>query len=155
EVEGRAVAIGNRKLMDELAIDVGPLVSQAEALRGEAQTVMFVGSQGRLAGIVGVADPIKESTEAAIQGLRAEGLRIVVLTGDDRRTAEAVAARLGLDEVIANVLPDQKADVVARLQAEGAVVAMAGDGVNDAPALAVAEVGIAMGTGTDVAIQSA
>ncbi|MEZ4331434.1 MAG: heavy metal translocating P-type ATPase [Myxococcota bacterium] len=155
EVEGRAVAIGNRTLMEELAIDVGPLASQAEALRGEAQTVMFVGAQGRLAGIVGVADPIKESTEAAIQGLRAEGLRIVVLTGDDRRTAEAVAARLGLDEVIANVLPDQKADVVARLQDEGAVVAMAGDGVNDAPALAVAEVGIAMGTGTDVAIQSA
>ncbi len=152
---GTPAAIGNRKLMDELGIAIGPLAEAAERLRAEAQTVMYVASDGRLAGLVAVADPIKPTTAEALAGLRAEGVRIVVLTGDDRTTAEAVARRLGLDEVIANVLPDQKAEVVRRLQAEGRVVAMAGDGVNDAPALASARVGIAMGTGTDVAIQSA
>jgi Cu+-exporting ATPase len=116
---------------------------------------MFLAVGARLAGLLGVADPIKESTPAAVEGLRAEGLRIVMLTGDDRTTAEAVARRLGLDEVLAQVLPEEKAQVVRKLQAEGRVVAMTGDGVNDAPALAQAHVGIAMGTGTDVAIESA
>jgi Cu+-exporting ATPase len=155
EVDGVSAAIGNGKLMAELAIDVGSLADQAELMRTQAQTVMFVASAGRLAGLVGVADPIKSSTDAAIRGLRAEGMRIVVLTGDNRTTADAVARQLELDEVIADVLPDQKVEVVRRLQAEGRVVAMAGDGVNDAPALALAHVGIAMGTGTDVAMQSA
>ena len=125
------------------------------SLRAEAQTVMFLAVDGRLAGLLGVADPIKQSTPAAVAGLQREGLRVVMLTGDNRRTAEAVAKRLGLDEVMADVLPDQKAEVVRRLQAEGRVVAMAGDGVNDAPALAQAHVGVAMGTGTDVAMESA
>ncbi|MEZ4281467.1 MAG: heavy metal translocating P-type ATPase [Myxococcota bacterium] len=155
EVDGVAAAIGNRGLMESLGIAIDPLSARADALRAEAQTVMFVASGGRLAGIVGVADPIKASTAAAIEGLRAAGLRIVVLTGDDPATANAVARQLGLEEVIAGVLPEQKAEVVGRLQREGRVVAMAGDGVNDAPALALAQVGIAMGTGTDVAIQSA
>ena len=148
-------AIGNLKLLAELDIDASALSGAADALRAEAQTVMFVASGGRLAGLVGVADPIKASTPDAIRGLRAEGVRVVVLTGDNRKTADAVARQLNLDEVIADVLPDQKAEVVKRLQAEGRIVAMAGDGVNDAPALAQAHVGIAMGTGTDVAMQSA
>jgi len=116
---------------------------------------MFVAVDGKVAGLVGVADPIKSSTPDAVRELREEGMRIVVLTGDNRKTAEAVAKRLGLDEVMADVLPDQKAEIVKKLQAEGRVVAMAGDGVNDAPALAQAHVGIAMGTGTDVAMESA
>jgi Cu+-exporting ATPase len=121
----------------------------------EAQTVMFVAVDDRLAGLLGVADPIKETTLEAIAQIHREGLRIVMLTGDARATAEAVAAKLGLDEVISEVLPEQKVEVVKRLQGEGRVVAMAGDGVNDAPALAQAQVGIAMGTGTDVAMESA
>jgi Cu+-exporting ATPase len=141
--------------MGELGIDVTPLAAQADMLRSEGQTVMFLAIDGRLAGLVAVADPIKASTPDAIRGLRAEGLRIVVLTGDNQTTAGAVARRLGLDEVLADVLPGEKAEVVRRLQGEGRVVAMAGDGVNDAPALAQAHVGIAMGTGTDVAMQSA
>lgn len=149
------VGIGNRKLMTELGAEVAPLAETADTMRGEAQTVMFLAVEGTLAGLVGVADPIKESTPAAVTGLHAEGLRIVVLTGDNQTTAEAVAKRLGLDEVMADVLPDQKAEAVRKLQGEGAVVAMAGDGVNDAPALAQAHVGVAMGTGTDVAIESA
>ena len=155
DVAGRRAGVGNAKLLAELGADAGALGATADAMRALGQTVMFVAVDGRLAGLVGVADPIKSSTPDAVRGLRAEGLRIVVLTGDERRTAEAVARQLGLDEVHAGVLPDQKAEIVRRLQAEGRVVAMAGDGINDAPALAQAHVGIAMGTGTDVAMQSA
>jgi Cu+-exporting ATPase len=155
EVGGRAVAVGNRKLVDEIGASAEALEARAGTMRAEAQTVMFVVVEGRLAGLLGVADPIKETTADAIAGLHAEGLRIVMLTGDSRATAEAVARRLGLDEVVADVLPEQKAEAVQRLQGEGRIVAMAGDGVNDAPALARAQVGIAMGTGTDVAMESA
>ncbi len=154
-VEGRRVALGNRALMADLGIDTGTSDDRADTLRGEGQTVMFVAIDGRLAGLVGVADPIKESTPDAIRGLHADGVRIVMLTGDSRTTADAVARTLQIDDVIAEVLPDQKVDVVKRLQAEGRVVGMAGDGINDAPALAQAQVGIAMGTGTDVAMESA
>ena len=154
-VFGRAVALGNAALLRELGIDAGGLATRAEALRGEGQTAMFVAVDERAAGLLGVADPIKDTTPEAIAQLHREGLRIAMLTGDARATAEAVAAKLALDQVIAEVLPEQKADVVKRLQAEGRVVAMAGDGVNDAPALAQAQVGIAMGTGTDVAMESA
>ena len=154
-VDGRAVALGNLALMTQLEIELGTLVDEAEALRGEGQTVMFVAVDGKAAGLVGVADPIKDTTAEAIRALHDEGLRIVMLTGDSLTTAQAVAKTLGLDDVIAGVLPDQKAAVVKRLQAEGRIVAMAGDGINDAPALAQAEVGIAMGTGTDVAMESA
>ena len=154
-VAGRDVALGNRALMDDLCIDPGALAARAEELRGDGQTVMFVAVDGKAAGIVGVADPIKDSTPDAIRTLHAEGMRIVMLTGDSETTAQAVARKLDIDEVIAGVLPDQKADVVKRLQAEGRIVAMAGDGINDAPALAQAQVGIAMGTGTDVAMESA
>ncbi len=155
EVAGRKVGIGNPRLLGELGVDASALATIADAMRAEAQTVMFLAVDGRLAGLVGVADPIKASTPAAIQGLKAAGMRVVVLTGDNRATAEAVARKLGLEDVRADVLPDQKAEVVKQLQAAGCVVAMAGDGVNDAPALAQAQVGIAMGTGTDVAMQSA
>ncbi len=155
KVDGRAVALGNAAWMDALGIDVSPLATSAEKLRVHGQTVMLVAVDGRLAGLVGVADPIKEGTREAIDALRREGLRIVMLTGDSKTTAQAVARTLDLDEVIAEVLPDQKASVVKRLQGEGRTVAMAGDGINDAPALAQADVGIAMGTGTDVAMESA
>jgi len=154
-VDGRQVGIGSPRLLSELGAAPGALASVADEMRGEASTVMFVAVDGRLAGLVAVADPIKASTPEAVAGLQREGLRVVMLTGDDRATAEAVARRLGLDEVVANVLPAQKAEAVRRLQAEGRIVAMAGDGVNDAPALAQAQVGIAMGTGTDVAMESA
>jgi Cu+-exporting ATPase len=154
-VGGRHAGVGNAKLLAELGADPGALAAEADAMRAEGQTVVFVAVDGRLAGLVGVADPIKATTPDAVRGLRAEGLRVVVLTGDDATTARAVARRLGIDEVHADVLPEQKAEVVRRLQAEGRIVAMAGDGVNDAPALARAQVGIAMGTGTDVAMQSA
>ncbi len=154
-VDGRKIALGNLRLMQDLAIDVGDLPSQADALRSEGQTVMFLGVDGRVAGLIGVADPIKETTAEAIRLLHGEGIRIVMLTGDSRKTAEAVAAKLDIDQVHAEVLPDQKAAVVKQLQAEGRIVAMAGDGINDAPALAQAQVGIAMGTGTDVAMESA
>jgi len=154
-VAGRAVALGNRRLLEELRIDPGPLPARAEALRAEGQTAMFVAVDGAAAGLVAVADPIKGTTREAIERLHAEGLRIVMLSGDSRTTAQAVAARLGIDEVIAEVLPEQKVEEVRRLQQQGRVVAMAGDGVNDAPALAQAQVGIAMGTGTDVAMESA
>lgn len=155
EIAGRRVGIGNRRLLAELGIDSSPFEAMADGMRAEAQTVMFVAVDGKLAGLVGVADPIKATTPAAIRGIQAEGMRVVVLTGDNRATAEAVARQLGLEDVRADILPDQKAEVVRQLQAEGFVVAMAGDGVNDAPALARAQVGIAMGTGTDVAMQSA
>ncbi len=154
-VDGHLVAVGNAGLLREVRIDPGIFSSRAEALRAEGQTVMFVAIDGRVAGILGVTDPIKPSTAAAIQFLRRDGIRVVMLTGDDRATADSVARKLGIDEVEAEVLPDQKAALVKRLQSEGRIVAMAGDGVNDAPALAQAQVGIAMGTGTDVAMESA
>jgi Cu+-exporting ATPase len=154
-VDGRRVALGNAALLTELGVDPGELASRAEALRAEGQTVVFVVVDEQPAGLLGVADPVKETAEEAIRELHAEGLRIVMLTGDNETTARAVAARLGIDEVIAGVLPAGKAEVVRRLQREGRIVAMAGDGINDAPALAQAEVGIAMGTGTDVAMETA
>ena len=155
EVDGAAVALGNGALMQAIGLDFGDLAARADELRAEGQTVMFVAMGGQAAGLVGVADPIKDSTPEAIRALHAEGVRIVMVTGDNRRTAEAVAKQLGIDDVIAEVLPEQKVDAVKRLQADGAIVAMAGDGINDAPALAQAQVGIAMGTGTDVAMESA
>jgi Cu+-exporting ATPase len=154
-VDGKQIALGNQALFDELKVDPGKIAAQAEAMRSEGQTVMFVIVDGKSAGLLGVADPIKETTSEAIKQLHEEGVRIVMLTGDNRTTAEAVSTKLGLDEVIAGVLPDQKAETVKRLQEEGRFVAMAGDGINDAPALALAQVGIAMGTGTDVAMKSA
>lgn len=154
-VEGRRVAIGNARLMETVPVDAAGFTSEAETYQEAGQTVMLVALDGRPAGLLGVADPIKASTPEAIQMLHAVGLRIVMLTGDHSRTADAVAHRLGIDEVYAEVLPGQKRDVVRRLKEAGRVVAMAGDGVNDAPALAEAHVGLAMGTGTDVAMQSA
>ena len=154
-VDGRPAAIGNRALMEQVRVDLGTGSAEADALRAEGQTVMFVAIDGRLAGLVGVADPIKASTPEAITALHREGIRIVMLTGDSRTTADAVARTLKIDEVVAEVLPEQKVDAVKRFQAEGRFVAMAGDGINDAPALAQAQVGIAMGTGTDVAMESA
>ncbi len=155
QVDEHAVALGNRALVEQLGVDPGPLASKAETLRAEGQTVMFVLVDGQVAGLLAVADPIKPSTPEAISALHGEGIRVVMLTGDSRTTAEAVAKKLGIDEIIAEVLPDQKVEVVKRLQQEGHFVAMAGDGINDAPALAQAQVGIAMGTGTDVAMESA
>lgn len=156
QVGGKQIALGNQRLMESLSTQVASaLLAQADKLRHEGQTVMFVAVDGQSAGLLGVADPIKDSTPEAIQQLHAEGLRIVMLTGDNRTTAEAVAQRLGIDDVIAEVLPEQKGDAIKRLQTEGRIVAMAGDGINDAPALAQAQVGIAMGTGTDVAMESA
>jgi Cu+-exporting ATPase len=154
-VERRSVALGNLALLRRLGVDPGTLGERAEALRGNGQTAMFVAVDGAIAGLLGVADPIRQTTPEAIDALRKDGLRIVVLSGDSRTTAESVARELGIEEVIAEVLPDEKASVVACLQQQGRVVAMAGDGVNDAPALASADVGIAMGTGTDVAMESA
>jgi Cu+-exporting ATPase len=154
-IAGQTVALGNQHLFEELAIDPGALRERAEELRRDGQTVMYVAVNRRPAGLIGVADPIKASTIEAMQMLRAEGIRIVMLTGDSRTTAAAVARKLGIDEVEAEVLPEQKGEVVKRLQAQGRVVAMAGDGINDAPALAQAHVGIAMGTGTDIAMESA
>jgi Cu+-exporting ATPase len=154
-IGGRSVAIGNLKLLDALNVAPGSLGTQAEAMRAEGQTVMFVALDGRPAGLIGVADPIKETTAEAIRQLHEEGLQIVMLTGDSKATAEAVARKLGIDRVIAEVLPEQKTELVKQLQAEGRIVAMAGDGINDAPALAQAQVGVAMGTGTDVAMESA
>jgi Cu+-exporting ATPase len=154
-VEGHAVAVGNRRHLETLGIDPGGLAARAENLRTAGQTVMFVAIDGKPAGLIGVADPIKTTTREAIDALHEEGLRVVMLTGDNRTTAEAVARSTGIDRVEADVLPDQKAAVVKRLQDRGERVAMAGDGINDAPALAQADVGIAMGTGTDVAMESA
>lgn len=154
-VDGRQVAVGNARLLAELGAAAGDLEARADALAGEGRTVVHVVIDGRPAGLLAVADPIKESTPAAIDALRALGLRVVMLTGDREETARAVARELGIEEVLAEVLPQDKSDAVARLQAEGRVVAMAGDGINDAPALARADVGIAMGTGTDVAMESA
>jgi Cu+-exporting ATPase len=154
-VDGKAVALGNRTLMLATQVDVSSLQAHADDLRADGQTVMYVAVDGRSAGVLSVADAIKDSTPEAIRALHGEGVRIVMVTGDNRRTAEAVARRLGIDAVQADVLPEEKSAAVGHLQAEGRRVAMAGDGVNDAPALAAADVGIAMGTGTDVAIESA
>jgi Cu+-exporting ATPase len=155
DVDGQRVVLGNAKLLANERVDVTSLTMRADALRGEGQTVVYIARNGRLVGLIGVADPIKASTPEAIRLLREEGLRIVMLSGDAQSTAEAVGSTLDLDEVIAGVAPGEKAEHVKRLQQRGLVVAMAGDGVNDAPALAQADVGIAMGTGTDVAIESA
>jgi P-type Cu+ transporter len=155
QIEGRSVSLGNLALLAELGIDPGEIATQAEKFRADGQTVMFVSVDGKPAGLLGVADTIKATTPEAIKELHEQGIRIVMLTGDSRTTAQAVAGKLNLDEVVAEVLPHQKAEIVKRFQAEGRKVAMAGDGINDAPALAQAHVGIAMGTGTDVAMQSA
>ena len=155
EVEGHTVALGNQQLMDGQKLDLVDLAQQADALRSEGQTVMFIAVEGQAAGLIGVADPVKDTTPEALRLLSQEGIEVVMLTGDNRVTAEAVAKRLGIPRVQAEVLPDQKSEVVKRLQAEGRVVAMAGDGINDAPALAQSQVGVAMGSGTDVAMESA
>jgi Cu+-exporting ATPase len=154
-VEGRVVAVGNQTLLNEMGISQIALKERAETLRRDGDTVVHVAIDGAEAGLIAIADPLKKSTTEAIAQLRADGLRLVMLTGDSRATAESVARKLGIDEVDAEVLPEHKAEVVQRLKAEGRRVAMAGDGINDAPALAAADIGIAMGTGTDVAIESA
>jgi len=155
KVAGRSAALGNERLLTELGIAPGELSARAEALRTEGMTVVFVVRDGQVTGMLAVSDPIKPTTEAALRALHKDGIRIVMLTGDNRTAAQAVATRLGIDEVEAEVTPDQKGAVVKRLQAQGRKVAMAGDGINDAPALAQADVGVAMGTGTDVAMESA
>jgi Cu+-exporting ATPase len=150
-----AVGLGNLKLLEQLGVEPGALAEEAERLRNDGQTVMFVVRDQRVVGVIAVADPIKASTAQALSALTQAGVHVVMLTGDSQTTARAIAARLGIADVLAEVLPDQKSEHVARLQAEGKIVAMAGDGTNDAPALARAHVGIAMGTGTDVAMESA
>jgi Cu+-exporting ATPase len=147
--------LGNKRLFEEFGVSSGSLNSKAESLRAEGKTAMYVAIDGEAAGIVSVSDPIKESSAEAIEKLHEEGIRIVMLTGDNQATAKAVADKLGIDDFVAEVMPEDKADAVKRFQEEGKVVAMAGDGINDAPALAQAQVGIAMGTGTDVAMESA
>jgi Cu+-exporting ATPase len=154
-VDGRLVVIGNATFLTEQGVDASTLQSVADELRRDGATAVLVGVAGRAAGVIGIADPVKGSTSQALAALKTAGIRVIMLTGDNRTTAEAVARKLGITEVEADVLPDQKGAVVAKLRAEGRVVAMAGDGVNDAPALAAADVGIAMGSGTDVAIESA
>jgi Cu+-exporting ATPase len=154
-VDGRAVALGNAKMVRELGLEPGAAGGEADARRDEGETVMFMVVDGAVAGLVSVADPVKATTPAALKALHELGFRIVMATGDNERTAKAVAARLGIDEIRADLAPQDKAQLVKVLQARGAKVAMAGDGVNDAPALAQADVGIAMGTGADVAIESA
>ena len=154
-IEGHQVVLGNTRFLGELSIDVSALEPKAEALRHDGATAIFVAIDGKAAGVIGIADPIKATTPAAILALKAAGLRLVMMTGDNRTTAEAVARRLGIDEVQAEVLPQDKASVVQQLRSQGRIVAMAGDGVNDAPALAAADVGVAMGAGSDVAIESA
>jgi Cu+-exporting ATPase len=154
-VEGRKVALGNAALMSDLGVDPSPLQARADEHRSDGEGVMFVAIDGKFAGIIVVADPVKDTAAEAIAELHREGIRIVMLTGDNPRTAEAVGRRVGIDEVMAEVLPDQKQAKVEALKQEGRRVAMAGDGINDAPALAAADVGIAMGTGTDVAMESA
>jgi Cu+-exporting ATPase len=154
-IDGIEVALGNRRLLENLGIDAPALLNQAESMEAKGQTVMFVAADGKPVGLLGVADPVKETAPEALRQLHAEGIRIVMMTGDNRTTAQAVAKNLGIDEILAEVLPEEKAAKVKELQAEGRFVAMAGDGINDAPALAQAQVGIAMGTGTDVAMESA
>jgi Cu+-exporting ATPase len=154
-VERKRIALGNAKFLGELNIPIADLAAGAEKLRNEGATAIFMAINGKPAGVFGISDPVKASTPAALTALRAQGIRIIMLTGDNRTTANAIARKLGISDVEADVLPDQKADIVAKFKREGRVVAMAGDGVNDAPALAAADVGIAMGTGTDVAMESA
>ena len=154
-VEGKEVALGNAALMNDLGVDAARAEDTLAALQSQGRTAMLLAVDGRLVGIVAVADRIKETTPDAIRNLHAQGLRIVMATGDSRPTAEAVAGELGIDEIRAGISPEDKADLVAELKARGLAVAMAGDGVNDAPALAAADVGIAMGTGADVAVESA
>lgn len=154
-IDGRRLFLGNARYLKEVSIDVAALEAEAEALREDGATAIFVAVDGVVAGVLGIADPVKATTADAIRDLKAAGLRLVMMTGDNRTTAEAVARRLGIDDVRAEVLPQDKASVVEQLRAEGRVVAMAGDGVNDAPALAAADVGVAMGAGSDVAIESA
>jgi Cu+-exporting ATPase len=154
EISGAQYRLGNRKLFSDLS-SIESLISTADELRSRGQTVMFVGDKNRIIGLIGVADPIKETTREAIQKLRSDGIKVVMLTGDNKVTAEAVAGQIQVDEVIADVLPEQKSQKLKQLQEKGLFVAMAGDGINDAPALAQAHVGIAMGTGTDVAMKSA
>ena len=154
-VAGHLVALGNAKLMAHQNVDMGELSAKADALRGSGATALFVAVDGKPGGVIAIADPIKPTTRAALDSLRADGIHVVMLTGDNRTTAQAVASQLGIDDVEADVLPEDKSRIVKKLRADGKVVAMAGDGVNDAPALAEADVGIAMGTGTEVAIQSA
>jgi Cu+-exporting ATPase len=154
-VEGRRVVVGNARMMHDAGIDVAVLQADAARLRQEGATALFVGVDRNAAGVIAIADPVKATTPEAVAALRKAGVRIVMLTGDNRTTAEAVARKLGISEVEAEILPEDKAEVVERLRGRGRVVAMAGDGVNDAPALAAADVGIAMGTGADVAIESA
>jgi Cu+-exporting ATPase len=154
-IEDRRVSLGNRRLLDELGVAPGELAARAEALRAEGETVMFVVIGDAVAGLIGVADPVKETTPDALARLKEEGVHVVMLTGDNPTTAQAVAAKLGIDDVRADILPQEKGEIVRRLRQDGRVVAMAGDGVNDAPALAEADVGIAMGTGTDVAMEAA
>ena len=154
-ISGNAVYIGNAAHFEELGLDLEPLAKTAQEHSKEGETVVYLAVQGDLAGLIGISDPIKSTTAVAIQHLQRDGIRVVMLTGDNKLTAAAVAKQLNLDDVKAEVLPDQKSEIVKGLQAEGRIVAMAGDGINDAPALAQANVGIAMGTGTDVAIESA
>lgn len=155
KVNGRAVALGNAAMMQEMGLDTARAEAQADTLRAEGKTAMFIAVDGVLAGIVAVADPIKDSTAQAIKELHAQGLRVIMATGDNERTAQAVAAKLGIDEVRAGMLPEAKKNLIDQLRKAGHKIAMAGDGVNDAPALAAADVGIAMGTGADVAMESA
>jgi Cu+-exporting ATPase len=154
-VEGRQIVLGSKAFLAEHGIDVAPLAEQADRLRADGATAIFAGVDGKVAGAIAIADPVKATTPEALAGLKEEGIRVVMLTGDNWTTAKAVARQLGIDEVEAEVLPDQKSAVVQRYKAAGSIVAMAGDGVNDAPALAAADVGVAMGTGTDVAMESA
>jgi Cu+-exporting ATPase len=154
-VDGRAIAAGNAELFRELSLDPSPLAEKAEQYRQQGATVMFIALDGKPTGILAVADPVKKTTPEAVRELQRQGIRVVMLTGDNRTTAEAVARQLGIKEVEAEVSPDRKNEVVRRLQEGGRIVAMAGDGINDAPALAQAQVGIAMGTGTEVAMESA
>jgi Cu+-exporting ATPase len=154
-VNGTALAVGNARLMREWSVDVAPLREAAERLAGQGKTPMYVAADGAVAGVIAVADPIKATSRAAIERLRAMGLEVVMLTGDNERTARAIAREAGIEQVVAGVLPDGKVAEIRRLQAEGKVVAMVGDGVNDAPALAQADVGMAIGTGTDVAAEAA
>jgi Cu+-exporting ATPase len=153
-VESRQVAVGSEDLMRELEIEPGIFAERADTLRREGRIAIFVAIEGRIAGLLGIMDPIKPSAVEAIRSLHDVGVRVVMLTGDNRVTAESVARQFGIDEVHAEVLPDQKAEIVTQLRDQGRIVAMAGDGINDAPALALAHVGIAMGTGTDVAMES-
>jgi Cu+-exporting ATPase len=154
-VDDQSIAIGNAAFLQEQSIDISELTANADELRSEGATSIFVGIDGQAAGVIAISDPIKPSTPAALAALKADGIRVVMLTGDNQTTAQAIARHLAITEIEAEVLPDQKSAVVDKLKGEGRIVAMAGDGVNDAPALAAADVGIAMGSGSDVAIESA